>query len=50
MTCTHHLWNDPTAACCTRTDAHDPNARGGHHYRDSHGSWLDAEREGRDGE
>ncbi len=24
------------------------HARGGHRYRDSHGSWLDAEREGRD--
>lgn len=30
--CDHHIADDPTGLQCTRTDAHDPAARGGHIY------------------
>jgi hypothetical protein len=40
MTCDHHLWNDPDAACCDRTTDHDRDARGGHTYASATGSWV----------
>ncbi len=38
MNCTHHMWEDPTGTLCTRSDAHDETAAGGHVYESGDGS------------
>lgn len=38
--CTHRYDDNPTGLICTRTDAHDPERRGGHTYTSSSGSEL----------
>jgi hypothetical protein len=38
MNCTHHMWDEPAAPQCTRSDAHDPSAAGGHVYESRDGS------------
>lgn len=38
MNCTHHMWEDPTGALCTRSDTHDETAAGGHVYESGDGS------------
>lgn len=32
MTCPHHLGGRPDGLPCTRTEPHDPDAKGGHTY------------------
>ena len=38
MNCSHHLWDDPAGARCTRRDDHDEGATGGHVYESRDGS------------
>lgn len=38
MNCSHHMWDDPTGPRCTRPDAHDERASGGHIYESRDGS------------
>lgn len=38
MNCTHHMWDEPNGPQCTRSDAHDPAASGGHVYESRDGS------------
>lgn len=42
MTCTHHLWDDPSGPVCTRSDNHDRAAAGGHVYESRDGSCTNA--------
>lgn len=42
MNCSHHMWNDPTAPLCSRTDRHDEGATGGHVYESGDGSFVNA--------
>lgn len=43
MNCSHHLWEDPTGSCCTRTDPHDQASQGGHVYESRDGSCTNAD-------
>lgn len=38
MNCSHHMWDEPTGARCTRSDSHDEAAAGGHVYESNDGS------------
>ena len=38
MSCNHHMWEEPGGARCTRRDAHDQDAPGGHVYESRDGS------------
>lgn len=38
MNCTHHMWDEPNGSVCSRNDAHDPAATGGHVYESRDGS------------
>lgn len=38
MNCSHHMWDEPSAPRCTRADAHDEHATGGHVYESRDGS------------
>lgn len=38
MNCSHHMWEEPTGSCCTRTDPHDQTSAGGHVYESRDGS------------
>jgi len=38
MNCTHHMWDDPSGAVCSRGDSHDEEASGGHVYESRDGS------------
>lgn len=40
--CSHHLWEDPSGPLCTRGDAHDEAAAGGHVYESRDGSCTNA--------
>jgi hypothetical protein len=40
MNCSHHMWEDPAGALCTRSDLHDEAADGGHVYESGDGSCV----------
>lgn len=40
MNCSHHMWEDPQGALCTRSDCHDEAADGGHVYVSGDGSCI----------
>jgi len=42
MNCSHHMWDDPTGLRCTRGDAHDEEAAGGHIYESRDGSFTNS--------
>lgn len=38
MNCNHHMWDEVSGSLCTRRDAHDTAASGGHVYESRDGS------------